>query len=583
MLRFEPLLSTPKLGFWEKLSKNKLNKYKLDDKLINITGYIDSSTLTLDKNSFNDNIHRNSIEGYIKIVNTLEEFKTLDKKNLLNKLASKIWNSITNNVLTFNTFIMLIYADLKHNKFIYWTAYPTFKSKPIPILNIDENIPKKISLIEQQTFSNIFTIIDLNTLQKLPLSTNNLKKTNILIVVLNLTTKIDHPTWLLRNFLCYLQYIGISHTKLLFINENNDTCFKTIKLHKIDEMPKITGWEKNEGKMKPKVINLNFQNKENNNINLRLMRWRMLPKLNIDLLSSTKCLLIGAGTLGCAVSRSLISWGINHITFVDNGLVSRSNPVRQSLYLNKDIGKTKAHTAAERLNEILPSINSQGYKFCVPMPGHIINNYQETQKNIELLDKLVIEHDVVFILTDTRESRWLPILLGKIHNKQIINVALGFDSFLIIRSGSDLGCYFCNDVIAPRNSTTKQTLDQQCTVTRPAVANIASSLSVELLVALLQENRKDILVDTFDKNINSSKLGLIPHQIRGDISNYRYFLPHSEPFIHCTACSDIIINYYKKEGIEFLLKVFNNPDFLEEVSGLSEFHKRTEDIDIENF
>ncbi len=52
-------------------------------------------------------------------------------------------------------------------------------------------------------------------------------------------------------------------------------------------------------------------------------------------------------------------WGVRHITFVDNGKVSYSNPVRQSLYTFDDCingGQRKAAAAARHLADIYPGV-----------------------------------------------------------------------------------------------------------------------------------------------------------------------------------------------------------------------------------
>jgi len=167
------------------------------------------------------------------------------------------------------------------------------------------------------------------------------------------------------------------------------------------------------------------------------------------------------------------------------------------------------------------------------------------------LEDLIKSHDVCFTLTDSREARWLPTMLCTKYNKVLINSALGFDSYLVMYhdncrydegdyghgrseerinddhdhqqqqqqlssqqqqqlsgqqqqqqlSGQqhhynhaikkpELGCYFCNDVVAAQNSTRDRSIDQQCTVTRPGLSFIAAGLAVEIMVAVLQKKRK---------------------------------------------------------------------------------------------
>lgn len=119
------------------------------------------------------------------------------------------------------------------------------------------------------------------------------------------------------------------------------------------------------------------------------------------------------------------------------------------------------------------------------------------KSDVARLGELIRAHDAVFLLMDTRESRWLPTLMCATEGKMCFTAALGFDSYVAMRhgaairddagviSGMTAGCYFCNDVTAPTDSTRDRSLDQQCTVSRPGCSMLASALVVELMVSLL--------------------------------------------------------------------------------------------------
>lgn len=141
--------------------------------------------------------------------------------------------------------------------------------------------------------------------------------------------------------------------------------------------------------------------------------------------------------------------------------MSFSNPVRQPLFGFKDClrgGAKKAIRAAEALREIYPGVCSTGHVLSVPMAGHRMVNEHDMECDFKVLKALIEEHDAIFLLMDSRESRWLPTVMGKAAGKIVMNAALGFDTFVVMRHGTadgtqkpGLGCYFCNDIVAPAN------------------------------------------------------------------------------------------------------------------------------------
>ncbi|OXB61248.1 hypothetical protein ASZ78_006383 [Callipepla squamata] len=516
-LQFAPFSSALNVGFWHELTQKKLNEYRLDETPKVIKGYYYNgdpsgfpARLTLEFSAFDMNA---SIParccpafGTLYNTNTFETFKSCDKKSLLEKEANE---------------------DLKKYHFYYWFCYPALCFPDgIHVIQKPVCLDDRFSLNQVQALQKAYDeLCQTEGVTALPyflikyhdnsVAVSPLKKWDgffqdqegkVTVGVYDPCNLSHYPGWPLRNFLILASHKWLAESSV--------------------------------------------------DLNLKLMCWRLVPTLDLEKIVSAKCLLLGAGTLGCSVARTLMGWGVRKITFVDNARISYSNPVRQPLYEFEDClsgGKPKALAAAERLQKIFPGVNSEGYNMSIPMPGHPVNFSEVTmaqaQKDVATLEELIDAHDVVFLLMDTRESRWLPAVIAASKRKLVINAALGFDTFVVMRHGlkkpkqqesgnacfnsapgpSDLlgsslfsnipgyklGCYFCNDVVAPGDSTRDRTLDQQCTVSRPGLAMIAGALAVELMVSVLQHPEGGYAVaSSSDDRMNEppTSLGLVPHQ-----------------------------------------------------------------------
>jgi ubiquitin-like modifier-activating enzyme ATG7 len=100
------------------------------------------------------------------------------------------------------------------------------------------------------------------------------------------------------------------------------------------------------------------------------------------------------------------------------------------------------------LKTIAADVTSEGVHLSIPMPGHAAetatnkggdSSVSILDQTVTQLDKLIQEADAIFLLTDTRESRWLPTLMAAVHDKVMINAAMGLDSWLVMRHGGDCG------------------------------------------------------------------------------------------------------------------------------------------------
>lgn len=676
-LQFAPFSTSISPDFWHSLTQLKLHVLKLSEDPVPIhatysggrnvkdrrTG-VDvglGATLELDGTSFDKNATLNpssktrvTLPGILRNYNTIEDFKNAEKSALLDQVADQIWahtSSATTAEVTgeeLNPFLLITFADLKKYRYWYWCGFPALLQKPgwetlggwhpvdvhelseIQVYQAQSSLSPAVTLAKSSSGGLTF-----GPLSSFTTFFSHVPDDERSLIFVDPSSHPSAPGWPLRNVLSYLSLsstsLPVKSIRIIALRDGEDARVGVVRI-KLDggvveegerKKPSVVGWEKNEkGKLAPRMADLAplmdpvRLADQAVDLNLQLMRWRIMPALDLEKVSNTKVLLLGAGTLGCYVARTLMAWGVRKITLVDSSTVSFSNPVRQPLFEFEDSidgGKPKAQAAAAALKRIYPGVDATGINLSIPMPGHPIAPalIEKTKEDVKHLEELIEQHDVVYLLMDSRESRWLPTVIGASKRKLVMNVALGFDTFLVMRHGvfsttteetpqpdsilpgepyiGRLGCYYCNDIVAPMDSLTDRTLDQMCTVTRPGIASIASSTAVELMVSVLQHPKgslapSDIPITASGTQNDappadpstSSPLGIVPHQIRGFLAQFHNMKISGRAYDRCTGCSDLVVKAYEKDGFEMLVKAFEDAKFLEQITGLDKLYAESE-------
>jgi adenylyltransferase/sulfurtransferase len=92
----------------------------------------------------------------------------------------------------------------------------------------------------------------------------------------------------------------------------------------------------------------------------RYSRHLLIPEVGLagqERLASSRALLIGAGGLGSPVLQYLAAAGVGRIGVVDDDVVDETNLQRQTIFATSDVGRKKAHVAAEFAHALNPQIS----------------------------------------------------------------------------------------------------------------------------------------------------------------------------------------------------------------------------------
>lgn len=108
-------------------------------------------------------------------------------------------------------------------------------------------------------------------------------------------------------------------------------------------------------------------------------------------LSRGSIVVVGAGGLGCPALVQLATAGVGDIGIIDGDTIELSNLPRQTLYTDRDIGKSKAQVAKMRLEEVNP---------------HIAATDSPTFLNASNAEELLAPYEIVIDATDQPIPRY---------------------------------------------------------------------------------------------------------------------------------------------------------------------------------
>jgi molybdopterin-synthase adenylyltransferase len=136
----------------------------------------------------------------------------------------------------------------------------------------------------------------------------------------------------------------------------------------------------------------------------RQIMLREIGREGQEKLKKARVFIAGAGGLGSPAAIYLTAAGIGNIRIVDCDTVELSNLNRQVLHWNEDRGRSKAHSASEKLKRLNPDVEIQAIRETITEANldsllagyHLIVDAMDNLPSRYLLNKAALEHNIPF-------------------------------------------------------------------------------------------------------------------------------------------------------------------------------------------
>lgn len=217
-----------------------------------------------------------------------------------------------------------------------------------------------------------------------------------------------------------------------------------------------------------------------------------IKKEGQEKIRNSHVVIIGIGALGSVAAELLARAGVGRLTIVDRDVVELSNLQRQTIFTEKDVGKSKAVAAAQGLNKINSEVR------IIPKAIHL------TAHNCDFLSAA----DIILDCTDNLQTRFLINYYCHHQSKPwIYAAAIRTEGFImpIIPGGPCLRCFISTTptetcaTAGVLNTITSSTASHQATLALKIIAQGIKAVAENELIKI------DVWENTIRKIIISKR------------------------------------------------------------------------------